>query len=102
MSSTARRGIRDSVPMAGDGVKTRLKKDVTILQQEFQKMQGEFLQLHVKINVMLKARLQGFKDDFKGEIRSELNTLRSKLHGLFEHIAAQDREKRVMGNRPPL
>ncbi|KAH1039620.1 hypothetical protein J1N35_041363 [Gossypium stocksii] len=36
--------------MAEHGVTTSLQKDITILQQKFQKMQGEFLQLDVQID----------------------------------------------------
>lgn len=70
----------------------------------------EFLQLDVKIHIRLETCLQGFKDDFNGETRSKLNTLRSELLGSFEQyfqnpivsssIAIQDRGKRVKGSRP--
>ncbi|TYH34019.1 hypothetical protein ES332_D13G099500v1 [Gossypium tomentosum] len=97
--------------MAGDGVTTRLQKNVIFLQQEFQKMQWEISQMDGKIDVRLETYLQGFKNDFKGEIKPELQTLRSELHGLFEqyfgslivpsNVATQDRGKGVMGSRPP-
>ncbi|KAK5802652.1 hypothetical protein PVK06_030264 [Gossypium arboreum] len=74
-------------------------------------MQGEISQMDGKIYARLETRLQGFKDDFKGEIRSKLQTLRSELHGLLEqyfdsfivpsNVATQDRGKGVMGSRPP-
>ncbi|KAG8473130.1 hypothetical protein CXB51_035144 [Gossypium anomalum] len=37
-----------------------------------------------KIDTRLETCLQGFKNYFKGEIRSKLQALRSELHGLFE------------------
>lgn len=75
-------------------------------------MKGELSQLDVKINKRLETHLQGFKDDFKGEIISELNTFRFELHGLVEqyydspigpsNAIVQDRGKGVMGSRPRL
>ncbi|KAK5802653.1 hypothetical protein PVK06_030265 [Gossypium arboreum] len=43
-------------------------------------MQGEISQMDGKIYARLETYLQGFKDDFKGEIKSKLRTLRSELH----------------------
>ncbi|KAK5771255.1 hypothetical protein PVK06_047445 [Gossypium arboreum] len=74
-------------------------------------MQWKISQMDGKIDARLETYLQGFKNYFKGEIKFELQTLRSELHGLFEQyfgslivpssVAAQDRRKGVMESRSP-
>ncbi|KAH1046705.1 hypothetical protein J1N35_037489, partial [Gossypium stocksii] len=63
-----------------EGVITRLQKEVNILLQEVENIKGELFQLDVKFDAKLETRLQGFKDDFKGEINSEIHHLRSELY----------------------
>lgn len=65
-----------------------------------------------KIDARFETQLKGFKDEFKGEIRSEMHTLRSEIHGLFEQYFGSpvavssatapsiDKGKGIMGSTP--
>lgn len=53
--------------MAGDGISTRLQKEVSLVQQEISKFQ-ELVHLDSKMNI----KLQEFKEKFKGDLQSLL------------------------------
>ncbi|KAK5838446.1 hypothetical protein PVK06_007176 [Gossypium arboreum] len=54
--------------MAGDGVSTRLQKEVGGLHQEVSKLQEEIVRLETK----MEARFQEFKDEFRGDLQALL------------------------------
>lgn len=68
--------------MTGDGVTTRMQKELGQIQGELSHIQSEFSQLDARIDVWLK----GLQEDIKSEVRTEL---RSELHSLFEQYFGQ-------------
>ncbi|KAK5838992.1 hypothetical protein PVK06_007743 [Gossypium arboreum] len=60
------KGIRAiTIPiMAGDGVSTRLQKEVSALQQDMSKMQEELARLEAKMD----TKFLEFKEEFRGDL----------------------------------
>ncbi|KAG8503273.1 hypothetical protein CXB51_001257 [Gossypium anomalum] len=54
--------------MVGDGVSTRLQKEVGGMEQEISKIQDEIVRLETK----METRLQEFKDEFQGDLQALL------------------------------
>lgn len=68
--------------MAGEGITTRMQKELGQIQGELFYIQSEFPHLDARIN----SRLKGLQEDIKSEVRTEL---RSELHSLFEQYFGQ-------------
>ncbi|KAA3472231.1 Retrovirus-related Pol polyprotein from transposon 297 family [Gossypium australe] len=76
--------------MVGDGVTTRMQKELGLMQGELTQLQVEFSQLDAKIDARLKEFQEGIKSEVRSEVRSELQ---SELHSLF---------KQYFGQSPPV
>lgn len=86
--------------MAGDGVTTKLQKEVTIIQQKIRKIQNELSQLDLKWDAKMEDHFQRFKDS-----QMEMHSLFGKYMGNTTVASvlttAQAKGKGVLGG-PPL
>ncbi|KAH1072890.1 hypothetical protein J1N35_025218 [Gossypium stocksii] len=57
--------------MTNDGVTISLQKEIGLLEHEMSQLQLEFIKLDTK----LESRFKDFRNEFKGEIRSEWHSL---------------------------
>lgn len=94
--------------MTGDGISTRMQKEIGQIQGELSHMQLELSQWDTRLDTKLKD----LQAEIKSEVRSELRSkLRSELHSLFEQYlgpqqpsvvgnASTSRGKGVLGTPP--
>ncbi|MBA0655615.1 hypothetical protein Goklo_008082 [Gossypium klotzschianum] len=89
-----------TILMANGGVTIPLQKEMGLLEHEMSQLQLEFIKLDTK----LESRFKDLRDEFKGEIRSELHSLFEQYFGqsaTSAHGMVQDRGKGILGT-PPL
>ncbi|KAH1092150.1 hypothetical protein J1N35_019407 [Gossypium stocksii] len=87
--------------MAGDA---RLQKEVNVLQQEMVKIQGKPAHLDTELEPKLEAWWQAFKEELKGEIRTDIHSLFERYLGnptASSNVSAQAKGKEILGG-PPL
>ncbi|KAK5771699.1 hypothetical protein PVK06_047937 [Gossypium arboreum] len=87
--------------MAGDGVTTRLQKDVFVLQQEMVKVQNELSQLDSKWDTKIEARFKGFKEEFQVEIHFLFEKYLGNTTASNTTTTIQAKGKGVLGGLPP-
>lgn len=66
--------LLELIDLHGDGVTTRMQKEMSLLQHEFSQLDG-------KSDAKLDFRFQEFQEEMKVEVRGEI---RSEMHSFFE------------------